>query len=358
MFGLIDTTYIDWPANLDAAYLRGLQTRSGIAFAELAGRLDRALGSVNNGFDSLLASLLAPPTTSVTAVGGTIGSMRAEWKSEYTVARPQYVEAAATALAIDELEIALGFTEDGLMEISLDNFDLQLRALASALELAARRATLVRLFSQAEVPVARGTAMTSPGFAGSGTAGNVFQGTYPDGTALPGSYSLYYRDTAANRVANLRTARDELKRWQPGPYDLIGSTAYVSALITAAGAAFVYAGSALIRPAIGTAEALVDPTAYLGVFDGDVRVRLPLPDFAADNAALYKSGGDLAAGNPLVWRYDPMRGPDAYVRSRELFPLAESVAMWKFGANVQNRTAAALICIAASGGYVAPPITF
>jgi hypothetical protein len=31
-FGLIDTSYIDWPANVDATYLRGLETRSGLQF--------------------------------------------------------------------------------------------------------------------------------------------------------------------------------------------------------------------------------------------------------------------------------------------------------------------------------------
>lgn len=356
-YGLIDTTFIDWPANLDAAYLRGLETRSGIAFPELARRLDQALASVNSGVDTLLASLLAPPTTSVTARGGVVGSMKAEWKSEYTVTRPQYVEATATSLAIDELEIGLGFTEDGLMEISLDNFQIQVDAMAAALEMAARRATLIRLFSQAEVPVAKGTAMTSPGFAGSGTAGNVFQGTYPDGSALPGSYTLYYRDTSANRAAVTKTARNELKKWAPAPYHLIGSTAFVTAL--AADAAFVYAASPWVIPAAGTAQAQVpDTTTYLGVYDGDIFVHTPVIDFTTDHAAIYKSGGNLAANNPLVWRYDPMRGQSAYVRSRELFPLAESVAMWKFGANVNNRTAAALISIAASGNYTPPTITF
>jgi len=355
-YGILDTSYIDFPANVDAAYLQGLQTRSGLSFADLARRLDAALASVNAGVDPLLATLLAPPTTNVTATGGVVGTMRAEWKSEYTVTRPQMVEATATALAINELEIALGFTEDGLMEISSDNFDLQVRALAAALEMAARRATLSRFFSQAEVPIAPNTAMTSPGFAGSGTGGNVFQGTFPDGSAVPGGYSHYLRDTSANRGAVTKQARNLLKVWYPGPYDLIGSAAYVTGLV--ADAAFIYAGSPLVRPAQGTAEALVDASQFLGVFDGDVRVHLALTDFTDDNAAVYKTFGNAAAMNPLVWRYDPLRGRDAYVRSREMFPLAQSVAMWKWGPNCNNRTAAALIRIGASGNYVPPTITF
>jgi hypothetical protein len=282
--------------------------------------------------------------------------MKAEWKSQYTVIRPQLVEPSATMLAIDELEIGLGFTEDGLMEISLDNFQLQVDALANALDLAARRATLNRLFSAAEVPVAQGVTATSPGFAGSGTGGNIFAGTYPDGTPIASSYTLYYRDTSANRATVTKTARNELRKWHAPPYDLIGSAAFIAGIV--ADAAFVYAGSPLLRVASGTAEALVDPTMYVGVFDGDIRVHQPLNDFTADNGALYKTYGDGAASNPLVWRYDPLRGRDAYVRSRELFPLAEAVAMWKFAPNVNNRVGAALICIAASGNYVPPTITF
>jgi len=353
-FGLIDTSYIDFPPNLDGTYLRGLQLRSGLSFAQLAGRLDQSLARLNAGVDDLLASLLAPATTSVTAQGNPLGTMKAEWKSQFTVIRPQLVEAAATMLAINELEIGIGFTEDGIQEISLDNFGVQCDAAAGAMQRAARGATLVRFFSAAEMPVADGTAATSPGFAGSGTGGNVFGGTFPDGTPVPGGYSLYYRDTAANRAAIVMTARNELRRWHPAPYDLVGSAAFVSAL--ALDAHFVYAGSPLIRAAAGTSEAVVDPTVFLGVFDGDVRVHQPINDFADDNCAVYKTYGDYAPANPLVWRYDPLRGLDAYVRSREMFPLAEAVGMRKFGPNVWNRVGAALIAIRASGGYVPPSI--
>lgn len=355
-FGLIDTSFIDWPSNVDAAYLRGLQTRAGLSFADLAGRLDAALGIVNAGVDPLMAALLSPPTTTEFARGGTSGTMVARKKSQYTVARPQLVERTAHMLAIDELEIAIGFTEDGIMEISADDFQAQVDALGAGLQRAARADTLIRFFSDAETAVAPGTTATSPGFAGSGTGGNVFAGVYPDGTALPGGYTHYYRDTTTNRAAVVKSARDRLKKWAPGPFDIVGSSTSIAALIALGD--FVYAGSPLIRPAQGTAEALVDPLQFLGVYAGDIRVWQPLGDFTEDVYGLFKSYGDLAAGNPLVWRYDPLRGRDAYVRSRELFPLDEAIAMWKYGANVNNRTGAALITIAASGNYVAPAITY
>lgn len=360
VFGLIDTSYIDWPSNIDAAYLRGLQTRSGLNFTDLASRLDAGIASVNNGLDPLIATLLAPPTTTEFARGGRSGSMKAQKKSQYTVARPQQVERTAHMLALDEFEIAIGFTKDGLMEIGVDDFQAQVDALVAGLERAARVETLARLFSDAEVVVdpINATTATSPGFAGSGTSGNVFTGQYPDGTDLPGGYTHYYRDTTTNRAAVIKSARDRLKKWAPGPYDLIGSDTFISAVVALGSPDYVPAGSSLIRPADNTAQALVDATQFVGVFAGDIRVHLPLIDYTEDTGALVKTYGSFSANNPLVWRYDSMRGLAAYVDSRAMFPLAESVAMWKFGANVNNRVGAALIRIAASGAYAAPTLTY
>lgn len=355
-FGLIDTSYIDFPSNIDETYLRGLQTRSGLSFADLAGRLDAAIGGVNAGIDTLSAALLSPRTTEASAQGGTSGSMTPRKKSQYTVARPQLVEAVAHMLAIDELDIALGFTEDGLMEISTDSFQRQVDKLRAGLQLAYRRDVLIRLFSDAEVPIDSAAAATSPGFAGSGTGGNIFAGTYPDGTALPGGYTHYYRDTAANRAVVVKAARDRLKKWYPQPYDLIGSQAAIDAL--AALPDFVQAGSPLVRPAQGSAEALVDAAEFVGVYDKDIRVWHAITDFTDDHYAIWKSFGNVAANNPLVMRYDALRGPDAYVRSRELFPLAQANAMWKYGINVNNRVGATLIKIAASGAYTPPTIIY
>ncbi len=355
-FGLIDTSYIDFPSNVDATYLRGLQLRSGLNFTDFASRLDAALGAVNTGVDPLMAALLAPRTTTEFAFGGRSSGMRVSKGSQYTMARPQQVERTAHMLAIDDLEISLGFTEDGLQEISLDNFQANVDALREALERAARADTINRLFSAVEIPVGKGTAATSPGFAGSGTGGNVFAATYPDGTALPGGYSHYYRDINANRAAVVKSARNRLQKWARGPFDIIGSQVSIDALVALAD--FIPAGSPLIRMGATSNEALVDPIQFLGVYDKNIRVWMPLTDFTEDVYAIFKTYGTLAANNPLVWRYDTLRGPDAYVRSRELFPLALSEAKWRYGVNVQNRVAAALITIAASGAYTPPVLTY
>jgi hypothetical protein len=357
-FGLIDTSFIDWPPNVDAAYLRGLQTRSGLRFTELGARLDAGLAQVNAGVDRITALLLAPPTTSEMARGGRTSRMVAQKKSQYTIARPQQVERAAHMLAIDENEIALGFTEDGLQEMSIDDFQAQVDGMVAGFQALHRAETLGRLFSDAEVSVdpVHPTTATSPGFAGSGTGANAFAGLYPDNQPLPGGYSHYYRDTAANLIATVKAMRDRLRKWHEPPFDLIGSEAMVAAISADAG--FVSAGSALIRVGVGTAEALVDAEMYVGVFDKDIRVHRSVVDFTTDHFVVFKTYGALNPRNPLVWRYDPLRGRNAYVRSRELFPLAEAVAMHKFGVNVNDRTAAALARIAASGAYAAPTLTY
>lgn len=355
-FGLIDTSYIDFPSNVDNAYLRGLTLRSGMAFTEAAAILDAGLSRLNEGVDPLIALLLAPPTSEVVSQGGRTSRMVATKKSQYTIARPQLVERQAHMLAIDETEIAIGWTEDGLQEMSRDNYQAQVDGLVAGFEAMARAEALGRLFSDVEVPVEAGTSATSPGFAGSGTGGNAFTGLYPDNTPLPGGYTHYYRDTSANFIALVKSMRDRLKKWHQPPYDFIGSANMVSTLM--ADAAFVSAGSALIRVGVGTAEALVDAQIYLGVFDKDIRVHMALVDFTSDHFAVFKTYGALNPRNPLIWRYDPLRGRDAYVRSRELFPLAEAVAMWKFGVNVNDRTAATLARVAASGSYAAPTLTY
>lgn len=351
-FGLIDTSYIDWPSNVDTAYLRGLQLRSGLSFAQLAAALDAELGNLNGGTDPLVASLITPTTTEFARTDGG-GVFDVSKRSQYTLPRPQQVERLAHMLPIDDWEVGLGFTEDGLEEISQDDFAAQVRAMRRGWERRHRRETLQRLFSDDEVPVGVGTAATSPGFAGSGTGGNVFGGTFPDGSALPGGYTHYLRDTAANVGVVTLAARNLLQKWYGPPYDLIAPATQVD-LIVALGTAggFVPSGSVLVRPGDGTAQALVDPGEFVGVLHGDIRVRRAITDFTTANIAVYKSFGAFNPMNPLAWRWDTLKGRDVTVRSRNLFPLAEAVSMQRFGVGVNNRTAAVLILLAASGGYV------
>jgi hypothetical protein len=218
-----------------------------------------------------------------------------------------------------------------------------------------RKQALIRLFSDDEVAVDRRTTAVSPGFAGSGTGLNAFSRPYPSGAALGGGYTHYYRAAAADRAATIKTARDQLRKWQSGPFDLIGSAAEITAIKLLSD--FVPAGSALVRPGQSTAEALVDAELYEGVYDGDIRVRKPVEDFTDANFAIFKTFGPLNPLNPLAWRYDDVEGRNAYVRYRALFPLDQAIVRQSFGIGVNNRVAAALVHIDSSGSYDPPTIS-
>ena len=356
-FGMIDTSFIDFPSTLDAAYLRGLTTRSGLQFVDLAQALDRELAALNAATDPLVASLVAPTTREFSrATNG--DAFNVTRKGQYTVARPQQTETKAHMLPLDDWDVSVGFTEDGLEDISEEDFNDQVRAMRRGWEVRHRKEALFRLFSDAELEVAANTTALSPGFAGSGSGGNVFTGSYPNGTPVPGGYTHYLRDTAANIGPVLLAARNLLKRMgQPPPYDLVAPSAQIDAIValgTAGG--FVPAGSALVRVGSGQAEAQVDPATYVGVLHQEIRVQVGIEDFTDANIAVFKSFGPFAANNPLAWRYDTLRGRDVTVRTRALYPLADAESRQRFGFGANNRTAAVLVRLAGAGNYVAPVI--
>lgn len=359
-FGYLDTRYIDFPAGVDVAYIQGLRTRAGVDFPRVLREIDARIGALNTTVDPLLASLITPTTEQFADTSGPT-AFEVNERGEYTLARPQLAEGGAHMLPLRGWDVALGFTEDGLEAMSLPRILTNIDSMLLGFRRLYRREALRRLTSDAEVRVAARTAVTSPGMAGSGTGDNVFsRTTYPDGTALPGSYTHYFAVGAGTLAATLRTARDRLRRWHQGPFDLIAPSGQLD-LITAINPGdpqngFVSAGSALVRAGNGTAEATVDPGVYLGVLFGDVRVRMALDDYSDPVTAIYKSYGPLDPRNALAWRYDELKGRNAVVRYRDLFPLANAVLKQDFGLGVNDRTAAVLI-ENGTAPYTAPTIS-
>jgi hypothetical protein len=357
-FGYLDTTYIDFPAGVDVAYLQGLRTRAGVDFPRLLREIDGRLAALNTGIDPLVAMLITP-TTEEYAETSAPSAFEVDERGEYTLARPQLAEGGAHMLPLRGYDVSVGFTEDGLESMSLDNILTNVESMFLGFRRLYRRLTLSRLFSDAEIRVAAKTIVTSPGFAGSGTGNNVFARTsYPDGTPLPSPYSHYYRVATADLATGIRAGRDRLRKWHKGPFDLIAPSAQISA-ITAISATnpqdgFVSAGSALIRQGTGASEATVDATTYLGVLFGDIRVHMEIDDFSSANIGLFKTYGALSPQNPLAWRYDRLKGRGAALRYRDLYPLANAVLKQDLGIGTNDRTAAALISVAASGNYTPP----
>jgi len=123
---------------------------------------------------------------------------------------------------------------------------------------------------------------------------------------------------------------------------------------------WVDAQAALVARSNANEYALVDPEVYAGVVYGNVRVRLPIDDWSDTDSdyhfAIFKSYGAFDPRNPLAWRIDPMYGRGAYVRFRDVYPLANAVVVQRFGIGVMNRVGAALYNVKASGNYAAPTI--
>src|SRR5687767_14658668 len=117
-FGYLDTTYIDFPANIDVAYIQGLVTRSGLSFPQVLSEIDSRLGAFNGTVDPLVASLIRP-TTEVQVDGSAPSAFQVERRGEYTILRPQTAEGAAHMLPLHKFEVDTGFTEEGLEEARL-----------------------------------------------------------------------------------------------------------------------------------------------------------------------------------------------------------------------------------------------
>lgn len=353
--GFMDTKNIDLPSNIDHAYIEGLKTASGTTFARVLQEIDSRLTTFNGGLDPLLASLIYP-TDEVFAERMQPIAFDVDESAEYTLPRAQFTDSIASSLPLRKWDVATGWTEEGLEEMSFNKIMLQVDSILLGLKTRHRKEVLKRLFSDAEVRIDPKTTSTNPGFAGSGTGLNVFNLPTPDGNALPDNYTLYFRDTEANLATALRAMRAELAKWQSGPFDLIGPQSLIDAITALP--EFLKTGSQYRNEGMGVATANVDPNTYIGTLFDDVLVRPALNDFTAPNLAMFKTYGALSPQNPLAHRFDsrPGRGRDAFLRSRSLFPLSEAVVIQRYGIGVANRTGAALLRVGESGGYVAPAI--
>jgi hypothetical protein len=359
-FGFNDSQYVDLPAIVDEAYIESLQNASGLDFARILEEVDSRLAQFNRAGDPLVAALSSTTREPFFEYLDPI-AYRLTPKGEYGMPRPQRGEVSGGyMLPIREWEVAVGWTETGLRRQRLQSIMTNLDGILLGFRKRFRYDAIFRLFSAAEVPVEYGrSTATSPGFAGSGTGLNVYDRPYPSGAALPGGYTHYFRADAAGRPAAIAAMRATLlKQGHNPPYDMIASESQIAAIV-ADTANFVGIGSALVRQAPDQAEALVDAATYIGVYQNEIRVRPAIDDFSSDNIAVVKLFGALNENNPLKIRSPdepglPDNGAALYLRSRNLYPLAEADAIGSWGFGVGNRTAATLLSIAGSGSYVAP----
>lgn len=368
-FGILDTEYVDLPANVDVEYLRSLQNRSGQTMADVIQELDDRMAAFNAGTDPLMAQFQAAPTDEVFVEDPTSGVIEWQRHTQYVPVRPGLVEGVSGHnLAIEPWDKSLGWTEEGLEEASTRTLTRQVDGLLQGLRLRHRREFFRRLFGTHEQKVAKDSTATSPGAIGSGTGLNRWQGaTFPDGTPVPNNYSHYFRvssDGSSLRPA-VKLAKTFLGMWQgEGTWELLGNVAGIAAVtgVTADPAigflGFQGGPAPLIQPGPNEPRAQVDPAIHVGVLDGDIAVRKPIRDFGGAYFTIYRSNGNFAEGNPLVLRYDALRGRGVFLRSRGDYPLAQAILLQWFGYNWNNRTNGALFEVNPTpGGYVGPVIS-
>jgi hypothetical protein len=368
MNGILGTRYIDTVPGQDDAYVRSLQTRSGLDLADLFPMVDAAMAAINEGANPIVARLVFP-TTAASGRRRRITRKTVQEGGEFTIARSQVGSSVGGMYAIKDYEIAFGWTEKGIHKASLQSIQDELTDMVDAFQALYLGLVLERLFSAAEVRIDDGVDVFSPGFAGSGTGANVFSGLFPNGISIPGGYSHYYVSTDAGLMASILAQVAQHRKWGRGPLDLIGSPEAIERIIalsstaTYGANAFTPAGSVLIRPAQGEREANVDANDYLGVIAQNVRVMEPVEQLTDDSDtgwyAIVRSAGSFDQNNILAWRYDETWGRDAFVRTVAAFPLADAVVFQSLGINVANRTGATVAMIDPSASsYAAPAIVF
>jgi len=360
-FGILDTEYIDLPANVDRSYVENMSIGSGLTFAQVLPEIDSRMREFNSSTDPLIAALAIDTQEALVEYTQPV-AFSVQAAGEYAMGRLQRGEAmGAYMLPVRAWEVTTGWTEDGLREQRLTSITNTVDNILLGYRVKFRKEVMRRLFNTTEVPVEPGkTTATSPGFAGSGTGLNVYDRPFPSGAALPGGYTHYIRVDTAGLQAALLAARDTLqKQGHAAPYDLIAPQTQIDAIV--AMTEFVRTGSALVRLAPDAEEALVDPNVYLGVLGNTIRVRYAIDDFSSANIAVFKTYGSLDTRNPLAIRFPerpglPDGGRSAYVRSRDFFPLAAASVLSNWGVGVNNRTGAVLFHVDASGSYDNPVI--
>lgn len=359
-YGTHDLPYVDLGPQLTLDRALALSTRNGVSFDSILRGANAAMASVTSNVHPLVSALTYQTDQDV-AGSEDGGTFQIQYGSEYAVAQPQRLEHIEHMLPYRKYDAATQFTEDFLDNASPERIAAVLDAMATGYRRLHLALTLDTLFNPAATTLNENSTTTSPKFVGYDAVNDPAYGklTLQDGTVITAGYTHYIRDTTANISVAIDAAITKLKaRGAVGPFEIFPSTAAATAI--QAMSDFVWAGAAYVRPAQGTAEALVPTDTYDGVIQRrDILVRKPITqivDGGVPYFAVVKREGDNAPGNPLRWRYLPKYGLTPVIRSRSMYPLDYATTVHRSGFGVGNRFGAALVKLSASGNYTAPTI--
>jgi hypothetical protein len=357
--GYGDTQFIEFPEGQSDDYIRTASNQMGISMLQFVQRVDSAVAALNT--PDPIIDMLSYRTTNRSVTQR--GSDNKKWQrsAEYVPGRPQLGQPGkGFQLPLYSHEIDLGFTRRGLMRMGLQQFTEEVQSTIGAVRRGRRADVLDRFFSDLEFPLDDDGVGASPGYAGSGTGTNVFEGNFPNNVPVPVDYTHYFQadDTEAGIHAAIMDALEALDNWGGNRYyEMIGDVTSIAQIQTyAEDAKFVSAGSQLIRPAEAQSQALVNANTHLGVYAGRIRVRPALSEINGRNIAIFYYGGQNNPQNPLTYIYDELFGLNAYVEDRVLYPLAEAAILQTYGIGVgASRTGAVVISIGGTPGTYARP---
>jgi hypothetical protein len=357
--GYGDTQHIEFPEGQSEDRIRTATNQIGISFLQMVQRVDAAVAAIN-GPDPLI-DLIAFRTTKRNVRQRGRDSKKWQRSAEYTPGRPQLMgPGRGFQRPLYSHEIDLGFTRRGLMRMGLEQFTEEVQSTVGAVRRGRRADVLDRFFSDLEFPLDDDGVGASPGFAGSGTGTNEFEGWFPNNVEVPSNYTHYFQaaDTENGIHAAILEALEALDSWGGNRYyEMIGDVTTINQIQTYLGDdKFVKAGSQLIRPAEDQSQALVNAATHVGVYAGRIRVRPGIQQINGRALSVFYTPGPNSPQNPVAWVYDELFGGGAYVEDRILYPLAEAAILQTYGVGVgDDRVGATLISVGGTAGVYAKP---
>ena len=357
--GYGDTQFIEFPEGQSDDQIRTATNQMGIGFLQFVQRVDAAMTALNAPDPTI--EMLSYRTTRRNVRQRGRDNKKWQRSAEYVPGRPQLGQPGkGFQRPLYSWEIDLGFTRRGLMRMGLEQFTEEVQTTVGAARRGRRADVLDRFFSDLEFPLDDDGVGASPGFAGSGTGANDFEGVFPNNVEVPANYTHYFQaaDTEAGIHAAILDALEALDNWGENRYyEMIGDVTSINQIRTYLGDdKFVGAGSQLIRPGEAQTQALVNAATHHGVYAGRIRVRPGLSQISGRNIAIFFYGGQNSPQNPLAYVYDELFGLNAYVEDRILYPLAEAAILQTYGVGVNDdRVGAVCISIGGSAGVYARP---
>jgi hypothetical protein len=360
-FGINDLkNVIRIPVNWDLAYMRQWQTADGVTWDRIVARMGAALSLFNRSLTSGVWGSFIRTTTDL-GVEYAISGENDELPPMPEHNRPDLFagEAGGHMIPMRDYGGGLGWTSLALRRATANKMDLSIQAIIDRGRVTWERRILERMFKSNVVRVGAGG--VSLPFADGGVGDSEYIPVPSGGYEFDATHNHYFRETddASGRSAALIAMATALREHgHTPPYTLVIPEADVA--VWAAQDEYTPPANAILQTVGLERRAVnVDTSLYTGVFEVDRAwgFIMPTSRVPANYAGMFKPYGFGSASNPIAIRYEPGYPLGLTIEGQVvIYPLQEAVAMFTFGAGVNDRTNGALTYFAANGDYVDPDI--